>query len=68
MRVKVNWVSIFAKIAGIFIMLGALFMKIFGMTNIDMIEVVQIVLSLQAMVLPIDLSKIISTFSKIKNV
>lgn len=68
MRVKINWVSIFAKVAGIFIMLGALFMKIFGMTSIDMIEVVQVVLSLQAMVLPIDLSKIISTFSKIKNV
>lgn len=68
MRVKVNWVSIFAKVAGISIMLGALFMKIFGMTSIDMIEVVQVVLSLQAMVLPIDLSKMISTFSKIKNV
>lgn len=64
---KVNWVSIFAKVVGILIMLGALFMKIIGKTNIDMIEVVQVVLSLQAMVLPIDLSKIISTFSKIKN-
>lgn len=68
MKMKVNWVSVFAKIAGIVIMIGALFMKILGMTDIDMIEVVQIVLSLQAMVLPIDLSKIISTFSKIKNI
>ncbi|MGL4524535.1 MAG: hypothetical protein ACRCVN_03310 [Spirochaetia bacterium] len=55
---KANWVSLTMKIVGAVVILAALVLKGFGIWNISMAEVVAGVLALEALVLPIDISKI----------
>ncbi|MGL4525280.1 MAG: hypothetical protein ACRCVN_07185 [Spirochaetia bacterium] len=55
---KANWISLTAKIIGGVVILAALVLKGFGIWNIAMSEVVAGVLAIEALVLPIDISKI----------
>ena len=58
MQIKVNMLSIATKIGGIVVILTAMILIACGVWDISMTDVITGVMTMQAMVLPIDVSKI----------
>ncbi len=58
MHVKANSISLWVKVIGSFILLTAMCLKGFNVWQINMQDVITTVLAMQALVLPIDVSKI----------
>lgn len=63
---KANSISKSTKAVGIFLLLGTVLLKISGLTAVDMDEVLKAAIGLQLVVAPIDISKIVENFGKIK--
>ena len=65
--IKANAISLIVKGSSILILFIAIFLKGFNIwTNMDLIELVSCLLAAQALVLPIDISKIATTINTIK--